>query len=56
MKENQKIDKYNIKFNHLAAQCKWGEAPLCRAYYKELSTHIKDNLVHTGKGTTLEQL
>ena len=28
MKENQKIAKYNIEFNRLAAQCKWGEAPL----------------------------
>jgi hypothetical protein len=29
MKGNQKIAKYNIEFNHLAAHCKWGEAPLC---------------------------
>ena len=27
MKKNQKIAKYNVKFNCLAAQCKWGEAP-----------------------------
>jgi hypothetical protein len=56
MKENQKIAKYNVEFNCLAAQCKWGKALLHQAYYKGLPTCIKDGIVHTSKGTTLEQL
>ena len=38
MKENQKIAKYNVEFNCLAALCHWGDAPLHHTYYCGLLT------------------
>ena len=56
MKDNQRFTKYNIEFNHLAAQCKWEGAPLHWAYYKGLPAQIKDNLMCMGKGKDLKEL
>jgi Retrotransposon gag protein len=56
MRDGQKIAKYNVEFNRLAAIAKWGDAPLRHAYYKGLPDRIKDSLVHAKKPTNLQEL
>jgi Zinc knuckle len=56
MRDGQKIAKYNVEFNRLAATAKWGDAPLRHAYYKGLPDRIKDSLVHVEKPKNLQAL
>ena len=56
MREGQRIAKYNVEFNRLAASVNWGDSPLRHAYYKGLPDRIKDSLVHVQKPTTLSEL
>ena len=56
MRDGQKIAKYNVEFNRLAATAKWGDAPLRHAYYKGLPDRIKDSLVHVRKPANLQEL
>jgi hypothetical protein len=56
MRDGQRIAKYNVEFNRLAAVAKWGDAPLRHAYYKGLPDRIKDSLVHVEKPSNLDAL
>jgi hypothetical protein len=56
MKDNQRIAKYNVDFNRLAALTRWPDAPLRHAYYRGLPARIKDILAHTERATTLDAL
>ena len=56
MRDNQRITRYNVDFNHLAPRVKWGESALLRQYYMGLPARIKDEFVHVGKPDTLSGL
>src|SRR6266481_2276694 len=56
MQENHQATKYFIKFMQLAARIQWGEAALLRQAYNGLAKHIKNNMVHHDKPTTLPGL
>jgi len=44
MRDNQRILKYNVKFNRLSARVDWGDSALRHRYYKGLPDCIKDVL------------
>src|SRR6266481_4147613 len=48
--------KYFIEFNRLSFQIKWGEAALQRQAYNGLAHHIKNEMVHHPKPTSLAEL
>lgn len=50
MLDNQKIIKYHIKFNRLAARVEWDQAALWQSYYKGLPDCIKDIISSTTDG------
>ncbi|KAG6327309.1 hypothetical protein ID866_11780 [Astraeus odoratus] len=57
MKDSSQINKYIIKFNHLATQvCGYGEGALCHMFYNGLPDHIKDEIAHIGKPPCLVDL
>ena len=56
MKDNQKILKYNVEFNRLAARVRWGDSALRHRYYKGLPDCIKDILAQSSKHDTLIEL
>jgi hypothetical protein len=56
MKDTQRIAKYNVDFNRLAALTRWDDAPLRHAYYRGLPARIKDILAHSDKPATLDAL
>ena len=56
MHDNQRIVKYLVDFNRLAACIQWGEAALCRQLYHGLPSQIKDEIAHVGKPDTLSEL
>src|SRR5882724_8967369 len=56
MHKSHQAMKYFIKFQQLAAQVQWGDAALHRQAYNGLTKHIKDNMVHHKKPTTLAGL
>src|SRR5882724_9014462 len=56
MHESHQAMKYFIKFQQLAAHIQWGDAALCHQVYNGLTKHIKDNIVHHAKPTTLAGL
>jgi hypothetical protein len=53
MQENECIQKYNIKFNSLAAYTDWGESALKWAYQRGLASWIKDELARIPEPPTL---
>src|SRR6266481_5927814 len=56
MQENHQAMKYFIKFMQLATHIQWGEAALLHQAYNGLVKHIKNNMVHHDKPTTLPGL
>jgi len=55
MKEGQKINKYVVKFNHLAGQVHgYGNGALCHIFYSGLPDRIKDKISRVGKPRTLD--
>ena len=56
MRNNQRIVKYLVNFNWLAACVQWGEAALCWQLYHGLLSWIKDEIAHVGKPDTLSKL
>src|SRR6266481_6018569 len=56
MQENHQATKYFIKFMQLAARVQWGEAALLQQAYNGLTKHIKNDMVHHDKPTTLPGL
>src|SRR6266481_2657063 len=53
MQENHQAMKYFIKFMQLATHIQWGEAALLCQAYNGLAKHIKNDMVHHDKPTTL---
>src|SRR5271169_3318696 len=51
--DNQRIIKYNVDFNHLAAQTSWDNSVLHHCYYTGLAERIKDVMGQQGKPATL---
>ncbi|KAG6328107.1 hypothetical protein ID866_10982 [Astraeus odoratus] len=50
MKDSSHINKYIVKFNHLATQVHgYREGALCHMLYNGLPDHIKDEIAHIGK-------
>jgi len=56
MHKSYQAMKYFIKFQQLAACIEWGDAALHQQSYNRLTTHIKDDIVHHNKLTTLAGL
>src|SRR6266481_2622310 len=56
MPENNRATKYFVEFNHLSSRIKWGEAALRRQAYNGLARHIKNEMVHHPKPTSLADL
>src|SRR3954451_24397473 len=56
MKDNQKITKYLVEFNRIAARLQWGNAALRHAFYWGLPSCVKDEISHSGKSTTFTGL
>ena len=56
MRDNQRIVKYLVNFNHLAACVQWGDAALRRQMYRGLPSRIKDEIARVGKPDTLHEL
>ena len=53
MKDNQRMVKYLVDFNHLAAWVTWGDSALWHQLYKGLPNQIKDEVSWIGKPSTL---
>ena len=53
MKDNQRMVKYLVDFNRLAARVTWGDSALRHQLYKGLPNRIKDEVSRIGKPTTL---
>ena len=56
MRDNQRITKYTVEFNHLAVHVRWGPAALQRQYYNRLPAWIKDAFMITGRPNSLLDL
>src|SRR5215470_17004959 len=56
MKDNQKIAKYLVAFNRLAAEVQWDANALCYAFYRGLPDRIKDQISNVGKPDNLLDL
>src|SRR6266481_3243872 len=56
MPENDRATKYFVEFNRLSSRIKWGEAALHRQAYNGLARHIKNEMVHHPKPTSLADL
>ena len=53
MKNNQRMVKYLVDFNRLAAWVTWGDSTLWHQLYKGLPNRIKDEVSQIGKPSTL---
>jgi Retrotransposon gag protein len=57
MKDGAHINKYIVKFNHLATQvCGYGKGTLHHIFYNGLPDHIKDEITCIRKPPTLSVL
>src|SRR6266481_8876881 len=56
MPKNDRATKYFVEFNRLSSRIKWGEATLCWQAYNGLARHIKNEMVHHPKLTSLAEL
>ena len=57
MTDGQQITKYIVEFNCMASQIRgYGEGALWHHFYNGLPDHIKDEISHAGKPTTLSNL
>ena len=53
MHDNQRITKYLVEFNRLAARVQWGNAALRCQFYNGLPPRIKDEISRFGKPNNL---
>ena len=53
MRDNQRITKYLVEFNRLAARVQWGNATLRCQFYNGLPPWIKDEISRFGKPSPL---
>jgi hypothetical protein len=56
MKDNQHIVKYIVEFYRLAAEIHWDDKALCRRFYKNLPTRLKNEISRLGKPKTLREM
>jgi hypothetical protein len=56
MRDNQRITKYNVEFNHLSSLAGWDGAALCHKFYQGLPTRIKDEMSRVGKPKSLKDM
>jgi Domain of unknown function (DUF4939) len=56
MRDNQRITKYLVEFQRLAARVQWGDAALRQQLYNGLPSQIKDEIACVGKPNTLDKL
>ena len=56
MRDNQRITKYLVEFNRLAARVQWGNAALRCQFYNGLPSRIKDEISRFGKPNDLQEL
>ena len=56
MRDNQRITKYLVEFNRLAARVQWGNAALWHQFYNGLLPRIKDEISKFGKPDNLQEL
>ena len=56
MCDNQRITKYLVEFNRLAARVQWGDAPLRHQLYNGLPPWIEDEISRVGKPDNLTNL
>ena len=56
MHDNQRITKYLVEFNRLAARVQWGNAALRPQFYNRLPSQIKDEISRFGKPDNLQEL
>ena len=56
MRDTQRIMKYLVEFNQLAARVQWGDTPLQRQLYKGFPPRIKDKISQVGKPDNLTDL
>src|SRR5215470_5284500 len=56
MKDNQKLAKYLVAFNRLAAEVQWDANALRYAFYRGLPDRIKDQISNVGKPNNLLDL
>ena len=56
MHDNQRITKYLVEFNRLAARVQWGNTTLRRQFYNGLLPRIKDKISRFGKPDNLQEL
>ena len=54
--DNQRITKYLVEFNRLAARVHWGNTPLQHQFYNRLPPQIKDEISRFGKPDNLQDL
>ena len=56
MRDNQRITKYLVKFNRLAARVQWVNATLRCQFYNGLLSQVKDEISRFGKPDNLQEL
>ena len=56
MCDTQRITKYLVEFNRLAARVQWGDAPLRHQLYNRFLPWIKDEISRVGKPDSLTDL
>ena len=56
MRDNQRITKYLVEFNRLAARVQWGNAALRHQFSNGLPPRIKDEISRFGKPDNLQEL
>ena len=56
MCDNQRITKYLVEFNRLAARVQWGNTALRCQFYNRLPPQIKDEISRFGKPDNLQEL
>jgi hypothetical protein len=56
MRDNQRITKYLVEFQRLAACVQWGDTALRQQLYNGLPSRIKDEIARVAKPNTLDKL
>ena len=56
MRDNQRITKYLVEFNRLAARVQWGNTTLRCQFYNRLPPQIKDEISRFGKPDNHQEL
>ena len=55
MQNNQRVSKYVVEFNAVAAKTSFGDATLLHRFYQGLAPRLKDAFSHNDHYTTLQQ-